>query len=944
GLANGSEGFFQLGLGSNVTWGVGGKVWYYSGGVRCTVVSPGDEGKKVGNFGYWVVRAVGVSLGKGQVRPRVHDRADMKKAACLKSVRDELLRSMEEKLRESSGNQLFFAAGLGKSLNVVTVWNELKDTYDRIDESIVFNLLQKTNSFKQGGSPVSEYYHKLNSLWREYEILTKFPDCTCSARLEVANYDKMVKLMQFLMEVFHRGIPSSSGIVKTEKAQASAFVPKQFDMNRSRNNNWSNNGNNVNRGANQHMTNSIKDMVNMVDVSDLKLTIGHPNGTLAKINHVGNLKLNNDVMSKDEVFGVFVNFYNMVVTQFNIKIKTIRSDNGTEFCNHKMDDFVKTLGGIPLYFWTGCILTATYLINRLSSFVLNGKIPFFLVYNKEPNLSHLRSFGCLCYAALIKGSDKFSEKSKKCVLIGYAIDKKAYKLFSLENRNVLYSRDVKFYETIFPYKMSFQLEVEQDVSESEVTNLKFFDCVKSDPKPKASISLDDDKEGSSCRDGSVHQSGLSHSLDQPEVDEQIPTSGSGSDLQGSGNDGSITATPIDENTSSEGNVGFNDQVPVFQNVFQNQTEEVNPRKSSRTTKLPAKFNKYVLDNKVKYGLNRYANHTHLDSRSRSFISNLNKTLEPSLFEEASKDPNWISAMNDEMNALYENDTWYLVDLLFGRKPIGSKWVYKIKHKFDGEDIYQMDINNAFLYGDLIEEVYMLPPPGFFDPSDKRVCKLKKSLYGLKQAPRQWNQKLRETLKENGFEQSKNDHSFFFKKNEKFSLFLLVYVDDIIVTGTSKVEIAKFKRFLCNRFKFTDLGELKYFLGIEVLKVSGGLCLSQRKYCLELLHDFGLLAYRPVLTPLLENIILAHKETEKDKFLVNITSYQRLVGKLIYLTLTRPDISYVVHCLSQHMHAPLKSHFDITLRLLKYLKLAPGFGVQFVKKQSGFHIKAFFDSN
>nr|GEV81859.1 ribonuclease H-like domain-containing protein [Tanacetum cinerariifolium] len=198
--------------------------------------------------------------------------------------------------------------------------------------------------------------------------------------------------------------------------------------------------------------------------------------------------------------------------------------------------------------------------SRLPSSVLNRKSPFSLVYNKEPNLSHLRSFGCLCYAALIKGSDKFSEKSEKCVLIGYASDKKAYKLFSLENINVLYSRDVKFYETIFPYKMSVQLDVEQDETESEVTNLNFFDCVESGPKPKAFIRPNDDEECSSCRDGSVHQSGPSYSLDQPEVDEQIPTAGSGSDLQGSGNDGLIAATPIDENTSSEGNVGFNDQV------------------------------------------------------------------------------------------------------------------------------------------------------------------------------------------------------------------------------------------------------------------------------------------------------------------------------------------------------------------------------------------------
>ncbi|GJR63746.1 ribonuclease H-like domain-containing protein [Tanacetum coccineum] len=113
---------------------------------------------------------------------------------------------------------------------------------------------------------------------------------------------------------------------------------------------------------------------------------------------------------------------------------------------------------------------------------------------------------------------------------------------------------------------------------------------------------------------------------------------------------------------------------------------------------------------------------------------------------------------------------------------------------------------------------------------------------------------------------------------------------------------------------------------------------------ELLHEFGLLACRPVMTPLPENIVLSHKESDTDKYLLNITNYQKLVGKLIYLTHTRPDISYSVHCLSQHMHAPLKSHFDIALRVLKYLKLAPGLGVEFTKRKSDCVINAFSDSD
>lgn len=129
------------------------------------------------------------------------------------------------------------------------------------------------------------------------------------------------------------------------------------------------------------------------------------------------------------------------------------------------------------------------------------------------------------------------------------------------------------------------------------------------------------------------------------------------------------------------------------------------------------------------------------------------------------------------------------------------------------------------------------------------------------------------------------------------LFLLVYVDDMVICGNSENEIESLKRFLNNKFKIKDLGELKYFLGIEVLKTYSGMCLNQRKYCLELLHDYGLLACRPALTPLPENIVLNHQESNDDKLLRNITSYQKLVGKLIYLTMTRPDIAYVVHCLS-----------------------------------------------
>nr|GEV50397.1 ribonuclease H-like domain-containing protein [Tanacetum cinerariifolium] len=166
--------------------------------------------------------------------------------------------------------------------------------------------------------------------------------------------------------------------------------------------------------------------------------------------------------------------------------------------------------------------------------------------------------------------------------------------------------------------------------------------------------------------------------------------------------------------------------------------------------------------------------------------------------------------------------------------------------------------------------------------------------------------------------SKFDYSLFTKKFDNVFIALLVYVDDIVITGNDLAEIKKFKIFLKSKFQTKDLGKLKYFLGIEVLDNKKGIYLSQRKYCLEILHEYGLLAAKHVDTPLLENTTLNHVETDDDHLLDNIGNYQKLVGKLIYLTNTRLDISYVVHCLSQHMYAPLVSHLNDALRVLRYL--------------------------
>ncbi|RVW45850.1 Retrovirus-related Pol polyprotein from transposon RE1 [Vitis vinifera] len=321
----------------------------------------------------------------------------------------------------------------------------------------------------------------------------------------------------------------------------------------------------------------------------------------------------------------------------------------------------------------------------------------------------------------------------------------------------------------------------------------------------------------------------------------------------------------------------------------------------------------------------------------SLAANLSTISIPSCYKQVMEHECWKNAMQAELQALEKNHTWDIVPCPPTIKPIGNKWVFSVKLRFDGSldwykaclvdlgnkqeygvdyeetfafvakmtmirtilaivasqswQLHQMDVKNVFLHGDLQKEIYMKLPFGMTNSSPHDACKLKRSLYGLKQAPRAWFEKFCSTILSFSFTQSQYDSSLFFHTFASSVVLLLVYVDDIIITSTDCGLITKLQRPLHSTFHMKDLGQLTYFLGLEVYHRANGIFVNQHKYIQYLITLAGLEDTSSVDTPMEVNV--KYRKDEGD-LLYDSTFYRHLIGSLIYLTTTQTDISYVVH--------------------------------------------------
>ncbi|GJV18664.1 ribonuclease H-like domain-containing protein [Tanacetum coccineum] len=382
----------------------------------------------------------------------------------------------------------------------------------------------------------------------------------------------------------------------------------------------------------------------------------------------------------------------------------------------------------------------------------------------------------------------------------------------------------------------------------------------------------------------------------------------------------------------------------------------------------------------------YEGKSHQDLHTCLFVCFLSQE-EPKRISQALRDPAWVEAMQEELLQFKLQKVWILVDLPKGHRAIGTKWVYRnkkdergivIRNKarlvaqghtqeegidydevfapvarieairiflayasYMGFMVYQMDVKSAFLYGQIEEEVYVCQPPGFEDPGHpNKVYRVVKVLYGFHQAPRAWYDTLATYLLSNGFQRGQIDQTLFIKRHKGHILLVQIYVDDIIFGSTKKELCDEFEKLMKDKFQMSSMGELTFFLGLQVQQKKNGIFISQDKYVHEILRKFNYSDVKSASTPtdLEKPLVQDGDVADVDEHL-----YRSMIGSLMYLTASRPDIMFAVCACARFQVSPKTSHLLAVKRIFRYLKGKPSLGLWY-SKDSPLELVAYTDSD
>lgn len=657
--------------------------------------------------------------------------------------------------------------------------------------------------------------------------------------------------------------------------------------------------------------------------------------------------------SKGEVFSKFVEFKKQIENQTEKTIKILRSDKGKEYENTNFNEFCKQNGIVQEFtagyspqqngmsermnrtivekvrcmlidaklnkqFWAEAAHAAVNVINVLPC-ASTQMAPNERWFGRKCNLANFKVFGCpaMVWKPNVKRT-KLDEKSYECIFLRYADNAKAYRLYDLNTKKIVISRDVVFMEE--------NMTKDDTVNENSEIDLILFDT------------------SADTNDNS--------STNTPES-----TIDAGGNVTNQENESTVTGNTDDSITE------FHDA-----DLLNDTTDDVGARDTSVDDPSYNTRARIDPDARKPNTRNHADNDELLAGLHAAFIVGEPQSYKQALQSE--EGANWKAAMRDEYDSLIKNHTWELTDRPQNTTLVDNKWVFKIKeggknspsifkarlvargftqeHGINYHETFspvvrftsirailataaqrkmtirQFDVKTAFLNGDLKEVVYMEQPIGFTDGT-KRVCRLKKSLYRLKQASRCWNEKFTGFIKKFGFIQCNSDPCVFVSKRGNETTILAIYVDDGIIVGDNENEIRRVIIHLREKFEIKEM-KVDCFLGLEINQnEDGSIFLYQTRYAKKVLKRFDMAECDGVITPSNPNQQMCNfDESDQSSF-----PYRKLIGSLMYLSIgTRADIAHAVGIASRYVEKPTVVHERAGKRILKYIKKHLNFGILF----------------
>jgi transposase InsO family protein len=630
--------------------------------------------------------------------------------------------------------------------------------------------------------------------------------------------------------------------------------------------------------------------------------------------------------------------------------------------------------GLPYTFWEHAVMTAVYLRNRSPTKALTDATPYEAWRGEKPDLSHLRVFGCRAYMHLDKTKrNKLQPRSIPVIFVGYATEAKAWLVYdpvASGSKKTHVSRDVTFHESVAGSTLltaavsaAAPAAIEGKTSNSSSSLVQPAAELVDAEKPSSidHVLIVSDTDSDNDNDSDVEPAVLPVQrfvAAEPSAVDSVPVAPV-----------AAASPPVDQPVASLPAVSQPASLPGLSSA--------SPRK--RVSRAERALRELASHNTLGNSERTSAQPPVAGNFVFAFAASTVAT-EPLSYKEAMRSPyraQWEQAMREELDSINANHTYTLVPLPAGRRAIGSKWVYKIKRHADGSvdrfkarlvakgyaqrhgidftetfapvvrfsslrailaiaaakdyEVHQMDVKTAFLNGDLDEDIYMHQPDGHSASGGEQqqlVWKLEKSLYGLKQAGRAWNKTMDAALIGMGFRPTHSDSCVYVMRDDSSVMYLLVYVDDLLLVASDSAQLTSVKAQLSSRFEMKDMGEAQFILGVQITRdrARRRLYLSQAEYIRTVLERFDMLECKPAASPMATGVKLLKTQLASgasgsiDSTVMDSTPYASAVGALMYAALvTRPDIAFAVTSLCQFMSAPSLSHWQAAKRVMRYLQ-------------------------